>query len=160
VRAAVREIDPKLPIGEMQPMTAFVEKSIAPTRFAVVLIGVFAAVAGILAAVGLYGVLATAVRQRTAEIGMRLVLGAPRRSILKLIVGEGLRLSLAGVVCGLIAAVGLTGLLRSLLVSVTPTDPSTYAVITILFFVIVVTACWLPARRAARLEPSSALRVE
>ena len=160
VRAAVGDLDPKLPVAEMQPMTAFVDKAIAPTRFAVVLIGIFAAVAGILAAVGLYGVLATVVRQRTAEIGLRLVLGAAPQSILRLIVFEGLRLSVAGVVLGVFAAIGLTGLVRSLLVSVTPTDPVTYVVMTALFFVVVAVACWLPARRAAALEPTAALRTE
>jgi putative ABC transport system permease protein len=160
VRAAVAEIDPRLPLGEMQPMTAFVDKSIAPTRFAVVLIGIFAAVAGVLAAIGLYGVLATVVRQRTAEIGLRMVLGAPRQSILRLIIGEGLRLSLTGVVLGLIAAFAVTRVLRSLLVSVTPTDPMTFIGMTAVFVVIAAAACWLPARRAAALEPSVALRAD
>jgi len=160
VRAAIAEIDPKLPLGEVQPMSAFVEKSIAPTRFAVVLIGIFAAVAGLLAAIGLYGVLATVVRQRTAEIGLRMVLGAPRQSILRLIIGEGLRLSMTGVVLGLIAAFAVTRVLRSLLVSVTPTDPMTFVGMTVVFVVIAVAACWLPARRAAALEPTAALRAE
>ena len=160
VRAAIAEIDPKLPLGEVQPMMAFVDKSIAPTRFAVVLIGIFAVIAGLLAAIGLYGVLATVVRQRTAEIGLRLVLGAPRQSILGLVIGEGLRLSLAGVLCGFAAAIAVTRLLRSLLVSVTPTDPLTFAVMTGLFFAIAAVACWMPARRAARLEPTAALRSE
>ena len=160
VRAAIAEIDPKIPLGEMQPMTAFVDKSVAPTRFAVVLIGIFAIVAGVLAAIGLYGVLATVVRQRTAEIGLRVVLGAQRQSILKLIIGEGLRLSFAGVALGLVAALAVTRLLRSLLVSVTPTDPLTFAAITALFFAIAAAACWLPARRAAALEPTAALRAE
>jgi len=160
VRAAIAEIDPKLPLGEVQPMSAFVEKSIAPTRFAVVLIGIFAAVAGVLAAIGLYGVLATVVRQRTAEIGLRMVLGAPRQNILRLIIGEGLRLSMTGVALGLMAAFAVTRVLRSLLVSVTPTDPMTFVGITALFVVIAAAACWLPARRAAALEPTAALRAE
>ena len=160
VRAAIAEIDPKLPLGEVQPMTAFVEKSVAPTRFAVVLIGIFAVIAGMLAAIGLYGVLSTVVRQRTAEIGLRIVLGAPRQRILSLIIGEGLRLSLAGVVVGLAAAFAVTRVLASLLVSVTPTDPATFAGITVLFVVVACAACWLPARRAAALEPTAALRAE
>src|SRR5262245_5926857 len=160
VRAAIASLDPKLPLGEMQPMTAFVDKSVAPTRFAVVLIGIFAIVAGVLAAIGLYGVLATVVRQRTAEIGLRIVLGAPRQNILRLIIGEGLRLSLAGVVVGLFAAFAVTRVLASLLVSVTPTDPMTFVGITVLFVAVAFAACWLPARRAAALEPTVALRSE
>ena len=147
-------------IVEMQPMTTFVDKSMAPTRFAVVLIGVFAVVAVILAIVGLYGVLSTVVRQRTAEIGVRMAFGASRASILRLIVGEGLRLSGAGVLAGLAAAFAVTGLLRLMLVSVTPTDPVTFISITALFLTISVIAAWLPAQRAARLAPTIALRDE
>src|SRR5262249_35883421 len=160
VRAAISQLDPKSPIGEVQPMTAFVDKSMGPTRFAMLLIGIFAGVAGLMAAIGLYGVLSTIVRQRTSEIGMRIVFGATRPSILRLIVSEGLRLSVLGVVAGFAAAVGLTGLIRSMLVSVTPTDPVTFASITVLFLSIAVIASWLPARRAARLDPTVALREE
>src|SRR5205085_11815013 len=97
IRATLAELDPKLPVGELQPMNAFVDKSMAPMRFSVALISVFAAVAVLLALVGLYGVLSTVVRQRTAEIGVRMAFGASQRSILRLVVGEGLRLSAAGV---------------------------------------------------------------
>ena len=115
IRAALAELDPRMGIVDMQPMTVFVDKSMAPTRFAVVLIGVFAVVAVILAVIGLYGVLSTTVRQRTAEIGVRMALGASRASILRLIVGEGLRGG-AGVLAGLAAAFAVTELLRSMLV--------------------------------------------
>jgi putative ABC transport system permease protein len=141
-------------------MTAFVERSMAATRFAVGLIAAFAAIAAILAAVGLYGVLSTAVRQRTAEIGMRMVFGAPRFSILRLIVGEGLRLSAIGLALGVLAGVGVTGLMRALLVAVSPTDPPTFAAITLLFVGIALAAAWVPAYRASRLEPTVALREE
>ena len=104
VRAAVAQIDPRAPLAEVQPMTAFVDKAMAPVRFTSTLIGIFAVVAVLLAAIGLYGVLSTIVRQRTAEIGMRMVFGAQRGTILQLIVGEGLRLSAAGIGLGLIAA--------------------------------------------------------
>jgi len=160
VRAAIAELDPKLPLGEMQPMTALVDKSIAPTRFALVLIGIFAAVAVVLAGVGLYGVLSTVVRHRTAEIGMRIVFGATRSSIFQLIVMQGFKLSLAGVVAGVAGAVAITGLLRSMLVGVSATDTSTFVIITILFFIVAALASWIPARRAAGLDPSIALRVE
>jgi len=160
VRAAVAEIDPRAPTAEMQPMTAFVDKAMAPVRFTATLIGIFAAVAVVLAAVGLYGVLSTIVRQRTAEIGMRMVFGAPRRSILNLVVGEGLRLSAAGLLLGLTGAFAVTRVMRSMLVGVGPADPVTFGAIVVLFGTIAVAASWLPAHRASRLDPISAIREE
>ena len=160
IRAAVAEADPRTAVLEMQPMSEFVNKSMAPIRFSVVLIGIFAAVAVVLAVVGLYGVLSTVVRQRTAEIGVRMAFGATRGNILRLVVGEGLRLSAVGVAAGLAAAFLVTGLMRSMLVSVTPTDPATFASITALFLAISALAAWVPARRAARLAPTLALRDE
>jgi predicted permease len=160
VRAAVAELDPRLPVAEVQPMEELVDQAMAPTRFALVLIGVFAVIAAVLAAVGLYGVLATGVRQRTAEIGVRMALGAPTGSIFRLVLGEGLRLSAVGAVLGVLAAVLLTRVMRSMLVGVGATDPATFATIAVLFFVIAALACWLPARRAAGLDPKIALREE
>jgi len=160
VRAAVAQIDPRAPLAEVQPMTAFVDKAMAPVRFTSTLIGIFAAVAVLLAAIGLYGVLSTIVRQRTAEIGMRMVFGAQRGSILQLIVGEGLRLSAAGIGLGLIAAALVTRVMSTMLVGVTPTDPVTFLAIVVLFVGIAVSASWLPARRASRLDPMNALREE
>jgi predicted permease len=158
VRAAVTRIDPRAALAEVQPMQAFVDKAMAPVRFTATLIGIFAAVAVLLAAVGLYGVLSTIVRQRSAEIGMRMVFGAPRASILNLVVGEGLRLTGAGVAAGLIGAFALTRVMESMLIGVNPTDPITLAAIVVLFVVIAATASWLPARRAARLDPMQAIR--
>jgi ABC-type antimicrobial peptide transport system permease subunit len=113
-----------------------------------------------LAAVGLYGVLSTIVRQRTAEIGMRMVFGAPRSSILRLVVGEGLKLSAVGIVIGLIGALAVTRVMASLLVGVNPTDPATFAAIVALFGIIAMAASWMPARRASRLDPMAAIREE
>jgi hypothetical protein len=158
VRAAVREINPRAVLAEVQPMTAFVDKAMAPIRFTTTLIGVFAIVAVVMAAIGLYGVLATIVRQRTAEIGMRMVFGAPRASILGLIVSEGMKLSAGGIVIGAVAAVMVTRVMTSMLVSVSPTDPLTFVSIGLLFAAIAVAASWIPARRAARLDPIVALR--
>jgi putative ABC transport system permease protein len=158
VRAAVQQINPRAPLAEVQPMTAFVDKAMAPIRFTATLIGIFAAVAVLLAGIGLYGVLATIVRQRTAEIGMRMVFGAPRASILGMIVGEGLKLSAAGIVIGLAAAAMVTRVMTSMLVSVSPTDPLTFTAIALLFVAIACAASWIPARRAARLDPIVALR--
>jgi putative ABC transport system permease protein len=160
VRAAVAQVDPRAPLAEIQPMTTFVDKAMAPVRFTATLIAIFAAVAVLLAAVGLYGVLSTIVRQRTAEIGMRMVFGAPRSSILNLIVGEGLKLSAVGILIGLIGAFAITRAMASLLVAVNPTDPVTFAAIVALFVMIAMTASWIPARRASRLDPMAAIREE
>jgi putative ABC transport system permease protein len=142
VRAAMAEIDPKVPLSEVQPMQTFVDQAMAPVRFTMTLIAVFAAIAIVLAAVGLYGVLATIVRQRTAEIG------------------EGMKMSLAGMVVGIAAALGITRLMTSLFVGVSPTDPLTFVAITILFTAVALVAAWVPAFRASRLDPMEAIRDE
>jgi len=160
VRAAVAQIDPRAPLAEIQPMTAFVDKAMAPVRFTATLIGIFAAVAVVLAAIGLYGVLATIVRQRTSEIGMRMVFGAPRGSILGLIVSEGLRLSVAGMIVGFAGALAVTRLMTSMLVGVNAADPLTFVAIAFLFSLIAAIASWIPARRASRLDPMAAIREE
>jgi predicted permease len=162
VRAAVAQIDPLVPLGEIKPMSAYVDRAMAPTRFSLVLIAIFGAVAAVLAAVGLYGVLATTVRQRTAEIGVRMAFGATSNSIFRLIVGQGLVLSAIGIAVGAVGALALTGVMEraSMLVSIKPTDPITYAGIAVLFVLIATTACWIPARRASALDPNAALREE
>ncbi len=160
VRAAVAQVDPRAPLAEIQPMTTFVDKAMAPIRFTATLIGIFAAVAVILAGVGLYGVLSTIVRQRTAEIGMRMVFGAPRSSILNLVVSEGLTLSAAGIAIGLAGAFVVTRVTASMLVGVSPTDPITFIAIVVVFGAITMAASWIPARRASRLDPIAALREE
>jgi putative ABC transport system permease protein len=160
IRAAIREMDPSLVVADAKPYTDYIDVAMAPTRFALVLIGIFAAIAAILAAIGLYGVLSTLVRMRTAEIGLRMAFGAQRMSIMQLIVGQGLRLSALGILIGGVAALSLTGAMRSLLVGVTPTDPLTFAGIVVLFIAIATLASWIPARRAAALDPTIALREE
>ena len=160
IREAIRKTNPRIIVSEMQPMSAFVDRATAPTQFALFLVGAFAIVAAILAAVGLYGVLATTVRQRTSEIGVRMAFGAHTTSIFRLVLGQGLRLSGIGLVIGLAAAAATTQVMRSMLVGVGPTDPATFATIALLFIVVAAFACWLPARRAARLNPLTALREE
>jgi putative ABC transport system permease protein len=162
VRRVVAQADPQVAIGNLKPMSAYVDLAMAPTRFALVLIGVFGAVAAVLAAIGLYGVLSTAVRQRTGEIGVRMAFGATGSSIFGLIVGQGLLLSGVGIGVGLLAALTLTGVMSkaNMLVSIKPTDPPTYAAIALLFVAIAAVACWIPARRAASLDPNAALRQE
>jgi putative ABC transport system permease protein len=160
VRAAVAAIDPMVPVAELKPMSDYVRRAQAPTRFALVCITAFAAIAAVLAAVGLYGTLATVVRQRTTEIGVRMAFGAPRERIFSLVVGRGLVLSGAGIVIGLLVALSLTRVMRSLLVGVEPTDPLTFVVISLVFAALATIACWIPARRAAALDPAGALRDE
>ncbi|MCU1259611.1 MAG: hypothetical protein JWO80_2496 [Bryobacterales bacterium] len=160
VRSAIAALGNKLMMSEVQPMDVLVEKAQSSTRFSLLLIGVFAVIALLLAGVGLYGVLSTVVRQRTAEIGVRMALGAAPGRIFNLVVGHGLALSAAGIAVGLVAAFALTRVMTSMLVGVKPTDPTTFTVMAILFLVIAAVASWLPARRAAALDPNAALRDE
>ena len=158
VRTIVKELDPLVAVSEIQPMTALVDRAMARTRFAMVLIAVFAGIAGFLAAIGLYGVLSTMVRQRTAEIGVRVAFGAPRASILQLVVAHGLKLAGVGILAGGLGAFGATRILSSMLVGVAPTDPLTYSTTALGFLAITAIACALPGLRAARMDPTAALR--
>src|SRR5215813_12443536 len=160
VREAVKKVGRETFINEMQSMDSRVTKAQAQTRFSLLLIGVFSTIAALLAAVGLYGVLATSVRQRTAEIGVRMALGAAPSRIFRLMVGKGLSLSAIGIVIGVVGAFALTRVLASMLVEVKPTDPSTFVAVAALFLFIAVTASWIPALRAAGLDPTTALRTE
>ena len=159
-RTAVHDLDSRLSVSRMEPLSRLVDRAMTSTRFALVLIAVFATIAAVLACVGLYGVLSTAVRQRTAEIGVRVALGAPRRSVFGLVVGHGMKLSALGLGVGLIAALVLTRSMTTMLVGIQPTDLPTYATIVVLFIAIALVACSLPARRAARMDPLTALRSE
>ncbi len=160
VRAAMAKTDPQSVVVDLQPMEVLVDKAQAGTRFSLLLIGVFAVIAALLAGVGLYGVLATVVRQRSPEIGVRMALGAAPASVFRLMIGQGLRLSAAGIGLGLLAALGLTRVMVSMLVGVKPTDPATYAAMVAVFLAIAALASWIPARRAATLDPTRALRDE
>jgi len=160
VRAAVKEIDRQMPVAEVQPMTAFVDRARASTRFALALIATFAAIAVVLAAVGLYGVLSTVVRQRTAEIGVRMAFGANTSSIFQLVIGHGLRLSAVGIALGAAGALALTRGMKTMLVGVRPSDPLTFVAIGVLFMAVAAVSSWIPARRAAGLDPNVALREE
>jgi putative ABC transport system permease protein len=159
-REVVRNTGKEMLINEMQPMDLRVVQAQAQTRFSLLLIGVFSTIAALLAGVGLYGVLATLVRQRTAEIGVRMALGAAPSRIFRLMVGKGLYLSAIGIGIGLLAAFALTRVLASMLVEVKPTDPVTFVSVAVLFLVIAFLASWLPAVRAAGLDPTTALRNE
>jgi putative ABC transport system permease protein len=160
VKAAIARIDPRVAVSDVQPMSVFVDRAQAPTRFALVLTSVFAGIAAILAVIGLYGVLSTSVRQRTAEIGVRMAFGAERAVIFKLIVGRGLLLAAIGMTFGIAAALGLTRFIASLLVGVGSSDPATFTGIAVLFLLVAAVACGLPAYRASKLDPTTALRAE
>jgi putative ABC transport system permease protein len=160
VRREITKISSRFLITEMQPMSILVKHAQASTRFSLLLIGLFASIAGFLAGVGLYGVLSTAVRQRTAEIGVRVALGAQPAGIFNLVVSQGLRLSAAGILIGLAAGLGLTRWMKSMLVGVQATDPLTFSAMAVLFLGITALASWLPARRASHLDPTAALRQE
>ena len=159
-RSAIRQLNPRYVMHTVQPLTELVDTALGPTRFALVCIGVFAVVAVVLALVGLYGVLATVVRQRTAEIGVRMAFGATGRSIFRLVVGQGMRLAALGIGIGLAAAFAVTRVMQSMLIGVSATDPLTFVAITGLFVAVAALACWIPARRASRLDPLVALREE
>ena len=160
VRAALATVDPSLPMADVRAFERTVRDAMGGTRFALTLIAIFGALALLLAAVGLYGVLSFVVRQRRAEIGVRLAFGAGSGRILGMVVRQGMTLALVGVVVGLIAAVPLSGLLESLLVGVPPRDPLTFTVIGVLFVAVAALASWLPAWRATRVDPVTALREE
>ena len=160
VHVAIAAAGSQLLVTELKPMDALVHEAQSGTRFSLLLIAVFASVAGILAGVGLYGVLATLVRQRTAEIGLRMAVGAAPTNIFTLVIGHGMRLTLAGVILGLAAALLLTKAMTSMLVDVTPTDTITYAGVAVFFFAIAGMSAWAPAYRAAALDPTIALREE
>jgi predicted permease len=158
VRAAIKEVNPNLVVTEMEPIEGLVGHAQASTRFSLLLIAMFAVIAAVLAGGGLYGVLSTVVRQRASEIGVRMALGAGRDNIFALVVGQGLLLSALGIAAGIIAALVLTRLMSTMLVGVKPTDPATFASMTVVFFVISALASYLPARRAAGLDPLTTLR--
>lgn len=158
IRDQVRQVDADVPVADVELMRTHVDRAMGPTRFALTLIGVFGVIALLLASIGLYGVLSYVVRQRTAEIGVRMAFGAESSSILRLVVGQGLALAGAGVAVGLLVAAPLTGFMESMLVGVTPTDPLTFGSISALFVVVAAVACYLPARRATFVDPVTALR--
>jgi putative ABC transport system permease protein len=154
----IAQTDPHLLITETQPMQTFLDRAQAKTRFSLLLLAVFAVIAALLAGVGIYGVLSALVRQQTKEIGLRMALGAAPSSVFRFVAGQGLVLSAAGLGIGLAAALGLTRSIASMLVGVKPGDPATFASMAALFLAIAFVASWLPARRAANLDPSAALR--
>jgi putative ABC transport system permease protein len=160
VRDIIRRIDPGAPLYEVRSMNDLRDDSFNPRRFNMYLLGVFAGTAVLLAAIGLFGVMAYLVSQRTAEIGVRMALGADRLAIVRLILGRGLVLSAAGAGIGIGLALGLTRAMQSLLYSVTARDPATFVAVPVLLVAVALAACYLPARRAMNVDPVTALRAE
>ncbi|HKP13384.1 MAG TPA: ABC transporter permease [Blastocatellia bacterium] len=160
MREQIQQLDPDLPTTAVLPMTEVVAQSVWQPRLYTILFGVFAAVALLLAAVGLYGVMAYGVTARTHEIGLRVALGARPADVLRLVAGQGVKLVLAGVAIGLVAASLLTRLMASLLFSTSTSDPLTFAGIAALLMLVALVACYLPARRATKVDPMVALRYE
>ncbi len=159
-QSAIREVDPRQAITEITSLEAVVHGSIARPRFFTALLAGFAGLAIVLAVVGIYAVLAFAVQQRTREIGVRMALGADRRGTLRLVLRQGMAPVLAGVATGLLAAAGLTRVMRGILFEIRPFDPGTYGVVALAVAGVALLACWIPGHGATRVEPMEALRYE
>ncbi|MGB7025894.1 MAG: ABC transporter permease [Candidatus Acidiferrum sp.] len=160
VKQQVWSLDRQIPVSDIQSMNSLMAESLAQQRFNMLLLGIFAALALVLSAVGIYGLMAYAVSQRTHEIGVRVAVGAQQRDVLRLIVGDGAKLAFFGIAIGIVAALALTRLMASLLFEVAPTDPETFAAVAVLLAAVALMACYIPARRAARVDPMVALRYE
>jgi putative ABC transport system permease protein len=160
VRREVDALDPEQTVMSVMTMEQRVSTSLAQPRFNALLLNLLSALAAALAAVGIYGVISYSVAQRTREIGIRMALGARRRDVLRLVIGQGMALAVAGVAIGLAASLALTRLMAGLLYGVSATDLWTFAGATALLGAVAIAACWLPARRATKGDPMIALRCE
>jgi putative ABC transport system permease protein len=160
VRGEVATLDRNLPLYDVRTMRQHLGLVLLPARLAGSVLGVFGLVALTLAAAGVYGVMTYSVTQRTREIGIRMALGANTRDVLRLVARQGMTLVAIGMAIGLAAALALTQLLKSLLFGVSATDPLTFVAITLMLMFVALLACWIPARRATKVDPMIALRVE
>jgi predicted permease len=160
LRKTVWRVDPLIPITKLRPMTELVSLSYEQRRFQTLLLAVFAAVALLLSMIGVYGVVSYAVAQRTNEIGVRMALGARESDILRMVLAQGLKMALIGAAIGLLVAFPATQVLKSTLYGVSATDPATFTIFPLLTALVALAACWIPARRAMRIDPMLALRIE
>lgn len=160
LRNAVQEVDKSQPVFAVETMDQIIASLLAPRRFRMLLLGLFAMLALVLAAVGIFGVISYSAAQRAREIGVRMALGAQRSDVFRMIVGQGLKLAIVGVVIGIGGALALTRFLSSLLYGVKPTDPLTFIAVSLVLTAVALLACYIPARRAAKVDPMVALRHE
>jgi predicted permease len=160
VRETIQSLDPELPLSKVATLTTLVDDSLSQPRFAMLLLACFGVLALLLASIGMYGVISYSVLQRTQEIGIRMALGAERSNVFRMVLGQGARLAAIGIAIGLLAAVGITRLMSSFLYGVQSTDPFTFAAAPLFLLATALLACYLPARRAMRVDPMVALRYE
>ena len=160
MRGQIAELNKDQAVFNVRTMEQIVSQSVAARRFSMLLLAVFAVVALALAVIGIYGMLSYAVAQRTREIGLRMTLGAQRTDVMRLVIGHGMKLAVAGVALGLIASFALTRTMKNLLFGVSATDPVTFGLITLILTTVALLACWIPARRATKVDPIEALRYE
>ena len=160
IRQAVREEDPGIPLYNVGTMSSLLAQSVAKARFTTVAFGLFAALALLLATIGLYGVMASATQQRTREIGIRMALGASGGTVRGMILKQGMRVVGPAILLGAVISVALAGVLRSMVFEVSPNDPGTFVLVAALLTATATLACWIPARRASAVDPVEAIRAE
>ena len=156
----IHKVDPALPVANVMTMDELLSGTVSPQRFSAALISILAGLALLLAAVGIYGVMSYMVGKRTHEIGIRMALGAQPGNVLRMVIREGMLLASAGIVAGIGGALGLTRLMASLLYGLSATDPATFAAVALLLALVALAACYIPARRAMKVDPMVALRYE
>jgi predicted lysophospholipase L1 biosynthesis ABC-type transport system permease subunit len=159
-REMIRQLDPQLAITNIRSMEQMLDFSVARQRFLMLLLSVFGVIALTLAAIGIYGIMSYSVKRRTREIGIRLALGGAPRDVLLLVVGQGMRLAAVGLSLGIVAALATTGLMKDLLFGVSPKDPLTFIGIGLILTAVALFASWVPARKAVRTDPTTALRTD
>jgi putative ABC transport system permease protein len=160
MRREIAAVDADLPVYDVRTMNQVIAESVAQRRFTMGLLAIFAFAALSLAALGLYGVISYAVTQRTREIGLRMALGGRRLDVLGLVVGQGMKMAMIGALAGMLASLALTRLMKGLLYGVSASDPFTFIAVALLLVTVALVACWIPARRATKVDPMIALRCE
>jgi putative ABC transport system permease protein len=160
IRSVLKSIDRNQPISSISTMDQLLRDSVGSRRVTLILLGIFSALALVLAGIGIYGVISYSVAQRTQEIGIRMALGARREDVMRMILLQGARIAATGLAAGMTAAFVLTRYLEKLLFSVSPGDPATFAIVALVLALVALLACYIPARRTLRVDPLTALRYE